>query len=153
MLANVCLLIAGTFFTNFKQCLIFYFAAKFEENSSDIPKIFELNLLLPKSYSVTEYKSWEVVVLDFFSWYVRFPTAAHYTHYYLKAALTQEDIDHTSIKSYYTLFYQIHHHVLNYLNEVLNSELLASQPIVLVIKKLQMNIICMILNHPRWLLV
>lgn len=76
-----------------------------------------------------------MAVLDFFSWYVRFPTAAHYTHYYLKAALTQEDIDNT-IKSSYTLFYQIHHHVLNYLNEVLYSELLQrNQLLSLCIKK------------------
>lgn len=108
---------------NWLTFYIINFAAKFEENTSDVPKVFELNLLLPNSYSVQEYKNWEVAVLDFFSWYVRFPTAAHYTHYYLKAALTQEDIEDTPLKSFYTLFYQIHQHVLDYLNEVLNSKL------------------------------
>ncbi|XP_017787069.1 PREDICTED: cyclin-J [Nicrophorus vespilloides] len=75
LVANVCLLIS----------------AKLEENNVTIPKIQELNAAIKSPYPVHEYKALEILVLKYFHWYIMFPTTAHYTHYFLPAAISKED--------------------------------------------------------------
>ncbi|GJQ74432.1 hypothetical protein Trydic_g21302 [Trypoxylus dichotomus] len=76
LLANTCLLIA----------------AKIEENSMTMPKIAELNSFVNNRYTISDYKNLEVLILNFYNWYVMFPTPAHYTHYYMQDAVNLEDI-------------------------------------------------------------
>nr|CAI5846856.1 unnamed protein product [Callosobruchus analis] len=72
------------------ECLLI--AAKFEENYLTVPKIAELNNLINNRYEVRQYKVMEIIILKFFDWYIMFPTAAHYTHYYLQAVLSPDDV-------------------------------------------------------------
>ncbi|XP_030758860.1 cyclin-J-like protein [Sitophilus oryzae] len=104
LLANVCLLIA----------------AKFEENSKNIPKIAELNFTVHNRYNIKEYGRFEVMILDYFSWYVMFPTPAHYTHYYVQAAISKEDLLLTEERMR-TLIYKLHDSIVEYLNQIIDN--------------------------------
>ncbi|XP_076253209.1 cyclin J [Rhynchophorus ferrugineus] len=104
LLANVCLLIA----------------AKFEENTKDIPKITELNSMVNGRYSIKEYKNLEVIILDYFSWYVMFPTVAHYAHYYVQAAISRDDLLKTD-ERVRSLIYRLHESIVEYLDQIINN--------------------------------
>lgn len=104
LLANVCLLLA----------------AKFEENISTIPKISELNALVNNRYTNKEYRDWEIIVLDYFCWYIMFPTVSHYTHYYLQAVISYEDLTEQS-ESLRSLFYRIHDYIVEYLDHIIEN--------------------------------
>lgn len=92
LLANTCLLIAGRLLIKIFAINKFIFSAKIEENSKTTPKIAELDAFLNSNYSLDDYKSLEVIILNFFNWYVMFPTPAHYTHYYMQEVLNYDDI-------------------------------------------------------------
>ncbi|CAH1996939.1 unnamed protein product [Acanthoscelides obtectus] len=102
--ANVCLLIA----------------AKFEENYLILPKIAELNAAIHNRYEVRQYKVMELIILKFFDWYIMFPTAAHYTHYYLQAVLTPSEVKEKQ-ESRRTLFYNIHDCITEYLDQIIDN--------------------------------
>ncbi|XP_018328286.1 cyclin-J isoform X2 [Agrilus planipennis] len=88
LVCNVCLLIA----------------AKFEECAQKIPKIADMNALVKNRYSRQEYKSVEILILNFFFGYIMFPTAAHYTYYYMQALISPEDMQYFSGNSRELLF-------------------------------------------------
>ncbi|CAH0553059.1 unnamed protein product [Brassicogethes aeneus] len=102
IVANVCLLLA----------------AKFEESSMNIPKICELNADINNRYTIKDYKELELVILKFFHWYIMFPTAAHYTHYYMQAIISHDDIKSTG--ELRTLFYNLHDSVTTYLDYIID---------------------------------
>lgn len=104
LLANVCLLLA----------------AKFEENLTNVPKISDLNAWVDYRYPVKEYKDWEVIVLDYFCWYIMFPTVAHYTHYYMQAVISKED-SIEKCESVRSLFYRIHEYIVDYLDQIIDN--------------------------------
>lgn len=68
LVANVCLLLA----------------AKLEESSFNVPQIDQLNKTVGNHYSVKDYESLQVMILEFFNWGIFFPTAAYYTHYFMQ---------------------------------------------------------------------
>ncbi|XP_066248443.1 cyclin-J isoform X1 [Euwallacea similis] len=104
LVANVCLLLA----------------VKFEENTRNVPKISELNALVQNCFTVDEHKQLEMRVLEYFCWYIKFPTAAHYTHYYMKAAITQQDLTQCC-EDFRGIFYRIHSGALEYLHHVIDN--------------------------------
>nr|CAH7721940.1 unnamed protein product [Callosobruchus chinensis] len=63
-----------------------------EEYKEDFEQIMELNSVINNRYEVRQYKVMELIILKFFDWYIMFPTAAHYTHYYLQAVLTPDEV-------------------------------------------------------------
>lgn len=72
----------------------FFFVSKAKiEESSNLVKIADLNESLEKPYTLDEFKALELMMLKFFNWYVMFPTAAHYTHYFMQAIITQKEAD------------------------------------------------------------
>ncbi|XP_060524566.1 cyclin-J-like protein [Cylas formicarius] len=106
LLANVCLLLA----------------AKFEENIGKIPKISEINAAVFYRYSLREYRNLEVMVLQYFSWYIMFPTVAHYAHYYMQLATADEEessLHNVNQKAVLTQRFQ--HFVTNYLNQIIDN--------------------------------
>lgn len=103
LVANVCLLIS----------------AKFEEVSTNFPKLEELNAAVNDRYALNEYKVVELVILRFFRWYFVLPTAAHYTHYFLQASLSTED-QCISRLNYKTLIYELQEHIKTFLDKVID---------------------------------
>ncbi|XP_019872747.2 cyclin-J [Aethina tumida] len=103
VVANVCLLLA----------------AKFEENTTNIPKIIELNSAINNKYTAQDYKELEIIILKFFHWYIMFPTAAHYVHYYIQGIISSDDLkSNTSLRS---LFYDLHDNITTYLDYVVDN--------------------------------
>ncbi|KAJ8961503.1 hypothetical protein NQ318_014752 [Aromia moschata] len=105
LVANVCLLIA----------------AKFEESTFSIPKIQELNAAINNRYTVKDYKELELIILKFFHWYIMFPTAAHYTHYFMQAIVTSDDlkVKQSTLRS---MLYTLHDTITVYLDQVIDSK-------------------------------
>ncbi|KAJ8965622.1 hypothetical protein NQ314_004014, partial [Rhamnusium bicolor] len=104
IVANVCLLLA----------------AKFEETTMTIPKIAELNSAINNRYAMKDYKDLELVILQFFHWYIMFPTAAHYTHYYMQAIISSDDLKDKK-EGLRTLFYNLHDAIASYLDQVIDN--------------------------------
>ncbi|KAJ8984897.1 hypothetical protein NQ317_002737 [Molorchus minor] len=104
IIANVCLLIA----------------AKFEESNMTIPKIADLNAAINNRYTLKEYQDLELIVLKFFHWYIMFPTAAHYTHYYMQAIITNEEVKDRE-GGVRALVYNLHEAVTEYLDQIINN--------------------------------
>lgn len=73
LVANVCLLLAN----------------KLEETTTRQMRISEINEMIDNAYNVNDYKALEVMVLKFFNWYVNFPTAATYSHYFMQMVLSK----------------------------------------------------------------
>ncbi|XP_023012765.1 cyclin J isoform X2 [Leptinotarsa decemlineata] len=103
LVTNVCLLIA----------------AKFEENNVTIPKISELNAAINNRYPIKEYKNLEIVMLQFFHWYIMFPTAAHYIYYYMQSVISLDDIEDN--KNIRTLFFNLHDCITDYLDQIIEN--------------------------------
>lgn len=80
--------------------------AKFEEISTSIPKIKELNANVDNAYPARDYKALECIILKFYNWYVMFPTVAHYVSYFLRALIAEDDM--TRVNSPRTLLYEMH---------------------------------------------
>ncbi|VEN55838.1 unnamed protein product [Callosobruchus maculatus] len=99
-------------------CLLL--AAKFEENYLTMPKIAELNTVINNRYEVRQFKVMELIILKFFDWYIMFPTAAHYTHYYLQAVLTLDEVKEKP-ESRRTIFYEIHDCITEYLDQIIDN--------------------------------
>ncbi|XP_056630102.1 cyclin-J isoform X2 [Diorhabda carinulata] len=104
LVTNVCLLLA----------------AKFEENSMTIPKIAELNRAINNRYQIIDYKALEIVMLKFFSWYIMYPTTAHYVYYYIQTAITEEDVRDKGI-GMRSVFYNLHTFVGEYLDQIIEN--------------------------------
>ncbi|KAL1505912.1 hypothetical protein ABEB36_005361 [Hypothenemus hampei] len=105
LFANICLLLS----------------AKFEENTYDVPKISELNGIVQNRYQITEYKYLEIEILKYFQWYIRFPTVAHYTHYFMGFVIEHQDLELRKNANTKTLFYDIHENVRKYLDHVIGN--------------------------------
>lgn len=78
-----------------KIYLIYYtVSAKFDEVNNRTPKLKELNEAVGNAYSLTDYTTFELKILSFFDFNLMFPTAAHYIHYFIQAAICSEDLKH-----------------------------------------------------------
>lgn len=105
---------------NIIECYLSCFEAKFEENTTNIPKIIELNSAINNKYTAQDYKELEIIILKFFHWYIMFPTAAHYVHYYIQGIISSDDLkSNTSLRS---LFYDLHDNITTYLDYVVDSK-------------------------------
>ena len=82
------------FRTNSCSLLRFCFsAAKFEEHDLNVPRQQELNIYVPPpGYTPVEYFQIELALLEFFSWNIGFPTAAHFISYFLCLAVESTDL-------------------------------------------------------------
>lgn len=80
--------------------------AKFEEISTAIPKILELNAAVKNAYPVKDYKALECVILKFYNWYIMFPTVAHYVSYFLRALVSEDEMKR--VGSPRSLLYDMH---------------------------------------------
>ncbi|XP_050314132.1 cyclin-J-like protein [Anthonomus grandis grandis] len=104
VMTNVCLLLA----------------VKFEEHVRQVPKISELNAIVQNRYTVKEHKFWEIVILNFFCWYIRYPTAAHYAHYFMQVSVTAEELRNRS-ETVRSMVFTLNEKVLEYLDQVIES--------------------------------
>lgn len=85
------------------------------------PKITELNWLVPYPYTVKDYKILEAHILKYFEWNIMIPTAAHYVHYYLQAAVTKEDV-RLKQQGVATIVRDMHTTIRTYLDKVLDGK-------------------------------
>lgn len=81
----------------------------------------ELNAAMNNRYHPREYRDLELVILRFFHWYIMFPTAAHYTHYYLQVVISADDLRGRR-EGLRTLFYNLHDAITGYLDQVIDSK-------------------------------
>ncbi|XP_055373528.1 cyclin-J [Condylostylus longicornis] len=70
-------------------CLLL--ASKVEERDSNVPKLDRLRKIC-RSNSIKEFKNVEVKLLQFFEWYLLFPSAATYLEYYVSNFLNKTDM-------------------------------------------------------------
>ncbi|KAG8170869.1 hypothetical protein JTE90_024207, partial [Oedothorax gibbosus] len=63
-------------------------AAKLEENTDLIPRNKDFNKVLSDKYNLKDIVDFEVSLLTFFKWNVKFPTVAHFLEYYELYALS-----------------------------------------------------------------
>lgn len=75
-------------------------------------------------YSSADYKSLEIMILTFFDWYIMFPTAAHYTHYYIQGMISPEDYNNNIQEGIRTLFFNLHDCITEYLDKIIDSKVL-----------------------------
>lgn len=71
-----------------------------------------------------DYKDLEIVILKFFEWYVMFPTAAHYTHYYIQGILSPSDNNNNNNDldgGIRMLFYSLHDSITQFLDYIIDS--------------------------------
>lgn len=121
LVASLCLLLAGTYQKWKKKSVvkIIFSSAKFEETSSTIPKIDELNSFVNNCYFRDDFKQTELIILNFFQYYLIFPTAAHYTFHYMQVIISYDDlIDDT--RNFRTLFYELRDWAVIYLDRIID---------------------------------
>ncbi|CAH1381194.1 unnamed protein product [Tenebrio molitor] len=101
LVANVCLMIS----------------AKLEENALKIPKISELNALIGNRYTTLDYTNLEVLVIQFFNFYLNFPCAVHYVFYYMQEFICYEDLK--GDRNVRTLFYDLYDAITVHLDRII----------------------------------
>lgn len=107
LVANVCLVLG----------------AKMEEVNGSILKIAEINAAINNVYNPKDYKALEVLILQFFDWYVMFPTAATYIHYYMQAIVTKKEMDFLENILQETsrgVIFELHNKMRIYLDKILD---------------------------------
>lgn len=109
LVANSCILIAGIIIITLKKIssrFIATISAKFEEISTAIPKIKDLNDEIGNVHSINDCKTFECIILKFYNWYVMFPTVAHYVSYFLRAVISEDEFKR--ITNPRTVLYEMH---------------------------------------------
>ncbi|XP_015908860.1 cyclin-J [Parasteatoda tepidariorum] len=71
-------------------CIIL--AAKLEEQDQMPPKYSEFQTFLPSKYELSEFLQVEIAILSFYEWNIMFPTAPHFTEYYLLFVFLPNDL-------------------------------------------------------------
>lgn len=117
---------------------IFVLKAKIEE-SSNLVKIRDLNESLEEAYTIDEFKALELMMLKFFNWYVMFPTAAHYTHYFMQVIITQNEADCVEFfrrESIRNFIMSLNDKMRKYLDKIIDGKFKHTTKINIVIKNI-----------------